>query len=78
MSRANVEALQRGLAAYDRRDVEALLEECHDDVEWESALVKGLGGETAVSSAPWPTSGTARQFGFAASSTGATPSKPPS
>jgi ketosteroid isomerase-like protein len=48
MSRSNVEALQRGLAAYDRRDVEALLEECHDDVEWESALVKGLGGETTV------------------------------
>jgi ketosteroid isomerase-like protein len=48
MSRANVEALERGLVAYDSRDVEALLEECHDDVEWESALVKGLGGETTV------------------------------
>ena len=48
MSRANVEALKRGLAAYDSRDVEALLEECHDDVEWESALVKGLGGEATV------------------------------
>jgi ketosteroid isomerase-like protein len=48
MSRANVEALSRGLAAYDSRDVEALLQECHDDVEWESALVKGLGGETTV------------------------------
>lgn len=48
MSRANVEALQRGLVAYDSRDVEALLQECHADVEWESALVKGLGGETTV------------------------------
>jgi ketosteroid isomerase-like protein len=48
LSRANVEALERGLAAYDRRDVEALLQECAVDVEWESALVKGLGGETTV------------------------------
>jgi ketosteroid isomerase-like protein len=48
MSRANVEALERGLAAYDSRDVEALLLECHADVEWRSALVGGLGGETTV------------------------------
>ena len=48
MSQANAEALQRGLAAYDSRDVEALLKECAADVEWESALVKGLDGETTV------------------------------
>jgi ketosteroid isomerase-like protein len=48
MSRANVEALARGLAAYDSRDVEALLLECAPEVEWESALVRGLGGETTV------------------------------
>ena len=48
MSQANAEALQRGLAAYDGRDVEALLKECAADVEWESALVQGLDGETTV------------------------------
>ena len=48
MSQANLESLRRGLAAYDRRDVEALLEELHADVEWQSALGEGLAGETTV------------------------------
>ncbi len=48
MSQENVEAVKRGLDAYNRRDVEALLEKLEPKVEWHSALLASLGGEATV------------------------------
>ena len=46
MSRENVEAFKRGVAAYDRRDIDALLNELHPDVEWQPVLQVLLEGGT--------------------------------
>lgn len=48
MSLENVEAFQRALAAGNRGDVDALLEELDPEVEWYAALPASLGGETTV------------------------------
>jgi ketosteroid isomerase-like protein len=48
MSRENVETFKRGLAAYNRRDADALLEMLDDEVEWYPALLVKLGGEATV------------------------------
>lgn len=48
MSDENVEAFKRGVDAYNRRDVEALLEELHPKVEWRPLLPVLLGGEAVV------------------------------
>ena len=48
MSRENVEAFRRGFEAYNRRDIEALLEELDPEVEWHPALEAALGGGAAV------------------------------
>jgi ketosteroid isomerase-like protein len=48
MSDENVEAFKRGVDAYNRRDVEALLEELHPQVEWRPLLPVLLGGKAAV------------------------------
>ena len=48
MSQENVEAVKRGLDAYNRRDVEALLEEADPEVEWHPALLAPLEGEPTV------------------------------
>jgi ketosteroid isomerase-like protein len=48
MSRENVEAFKRGLDAYNRRDLDALLEELDPDVEWHPALAVVLGGKQTV------------------------------
>ena len=48
MIRAHPQALDRGLAAYDNRDVEALLPELHAEIEWYSALGEGIAGEETV------------------------------
>ena len=48
MSQENVEVVKRGLEAYNRRDVEALLEELDPEVEWHPALAVLLGGEQTV------------------------------
>jgi ketosteroid isomerase-like protein len=48
MSQENVEAMKRGLDAYNRRDVEALLEELDPEVEWHPALLVPLEGEPTV------------------------------
>jgi ketosteroid isomerase-like protein len=48
MSGENVEAFKRGADAYNRRDVEALLEELHPRIEWRPLLPVLLGGEAAV------------------------------
>ena len=48
MSQENVETFKRANDAYNRRDVEALLEAVHPDAEWHSALMVPLGGKAAV------------------------------
>ena len=48
MSEENVETFRRGLEAFNRRDVEALLMDLDPDVEWHSALPVLLGGAGAV------------------------------
>jgi ketosteroid isomerase-like protein len=46
--RRNVDAVKRGLDAYNRQDLDALLEELDPDVEWHPALAVLLGGERTV------------------------------
>ena len=48
MSQENVDAFKRGLDAYNRRDLDALMEELDPDVEWHPALAVLLGGERTV------------------------------
>jgi ketosteroid isomerase-like protein len=48
MSQENVEALKRGIRAYNRRDVEALLAWLDPEVEWRPVLPVVLGGEATV------------------------------
>jgi ketosteroid isomerase-like protein len=48
MSQENVETYNRGLEAYHRRDVEALLDTVDPEVDWHSAILVPLGGETTV------------------------------
>ena len=49
MSEENVESFKRGTEAYNRQDVDALLEELDPEVEWHSALLIPFGGEATVS-----------------------------
>ena len=48
MSQENVDAFKRGLAAYNRRDLDALFEELDPEVEWHPALAVLLGGKQTV------------------------------
>jgi ketosteroid isomerase-like protein len=48
MSEENVQAFKRFADANNRRDVEALLAELDTEVEWQSAVLRSLGGETTV------------------------------
>jgi ketosteroid isomerase-like protein len=48
MSGENVEAFKRGVAAVNRWDIEAVLEESDPEVEWHPALQVLLGGEATV------------------------------
>jgi ketosteroid isomerase-like protein len=48
MSQENVEAFKRGIAAWNRRDIDATLEELDPAVEWHPAVGAGLGGEATV------------------------------
>jgi ketosteroid isomerase-like protein len=49
MSQENVEVFRSASEAYNRRDVEALLEVAHPDVEWHPAAFRALiGAEAAV------------------------------
>lgn len=45
MSRENVKHFKRGLDAYNRRDVDALVEVLDPEVEWHSAIHVMLGGK---------------------------------
>ena len=48
MSQENVEAVERFVDAFSRRDVEAMLEELDPEVEWHSAFLAPLVGEATV------------------------------
>jgi ketosteroid isomerase-like protein len=48
MSRENVEAFKRGIAAFNRGDGDALLEEFDATMEWHLSLPMMLGGESSV------------------------------
>jgi ketosteroid isomerase-like protein len=48
MGDGNVEAFKRGVAAYNGRDVDALLDELDPELEWHPVLPVLLGGETTV------------------------------
>jgi ketosteroid isomerase-like protein len=51
MSQENVErleAMQRGTAAFNRRDVEGVLEEVDAEIEWQDAFQVLLGGEATT------------------------------
>ena len=49
MSQENVESFERGTEAYNRRDVDGLLETLDPEVEWHSALLIPFGGAATVS-----------------------------
>ena len=48
MSQEDVDTFKRGLDAYNRRDLDALMETLDPDVEWHPALAVLLGGERTV------------------------------
>jgi ketosteroid isomerase-like protein len=48
MSRENVESFKRAIAAYNRRDLDAFLEEFDPEVEWRSLVQAMFGGEESV------------------------------
>jgi ketosteroid isomerase-like protein len=48
MSQENVDAFKRGLDAYNRRDLDALMDELDPGVEWHPALAVLLGGKQTV------------------------------
>jgi ketosteroid isomerase-like protein len=48
MSQENVEAVRRAFDAFDRGDIEAVLEELDPEVEWHPLFQVLLGGEAAV------------------------------
>lgn len=48
MSRENLEQAKRAADAYNRRDVEAVLQDLDPEVEWHSAISILLGGQATV------------------------------
>jgi ketosteroid isomerase-like protein len=48
MSQENVEAFKRGVDAFNRRDLEALLEVIDPEVEWHDVFALMFGGEATV------------------------------
>src|SRR3954464_1837351 len=44
MTQENVETFKRAVDAYERRDLEAMMEECDPEIEWHSAATTALGG----------------------------------
>jgi ketosteroid isomerase-like protein len=48
MSQQNVEAFKRAVAAYNRRDIDAFLEEFDPEAEWHSLVQEMFGGEHSV------------------------------
>jgi ketosteroid isomerase-like protein len=55
MSRENVEFVREAIEAFNRRDLRALAETPHEDLEWTSALAAvDTGGATFRGSQSWP------------------------
>ena len=48
MSQENVESFKRAVDAYERRDLEAMMQECDPEIEWHSAATAALGGAAGV------------------------------
>jgi ketosteroid isomerase-like protein len=48
MSQENVGAFKRAVAAYNRRDIDAFVEEFHPEAEWHSLTQVMFGGKEAV------------------------------
>jgi ketosteroid isomerase-like protein len=48
VTQENVEIFKRGIEAYNRRDVEALLADAHPEIEWQPALLVKLGGKATT------------------------------
>ena len=48
MSQENVDAVRRFVDAYNRRDIEAMLEELDPEVEWHPAILALVEGEATV------------------------------
>jgi SnoaL-like domain len=48
MSQENVDALERAVEAFNRRDVDAVLEELDPEVEWRPLFQVLLGGEATI------------------------------
>jgi len=48
VSQENVEAFKRAVAAYNRRDIDAFVEEFDPEVEWHSLVQVMFGGEESV------------------------------
>jgi ketosteroid isomerase-like protein len=48
MSSENIEALKRSIDAYNRRDVDALLDALDPEVEWHSGILESLAGDATV------------------------------
>ena len=48
MSEENVELVRRFVDAYNRRDLEAMLNDLDPEIEWHSGILTGLEGEAAV------------------------------
>ena len=49
MSQENVDAFERAVAAWNRHDVDGMLEEFHPDVEWHGVFQVMFGGDATVS-----------------------------
>jgi ketosteroid isomerase-like protein len=48
MSQENVEAIRRATDAYNRGDIDGVLEECDPEIEWHPSFQMLLGGEATV------------------------------
>ena len=48
MSQENVDAAKRFIDAYNRRDLDAMVQDLDSGIEWHSGILAALGGEAAV------------------------------
>ena len=48
MPQEHVDSFRRAVIAYERRDLEAMMEECDPEIEWHSAATTALGGVARI------------------------------